>query len=131
MKKEYILTFCISFLVLSTIVVICLMILLPQQTTALENNIEQYSSIKKSEYTFKQTNGLSFDNLVREYSISDEQISMFKNNKQYVPGNSDPFTANGTSSSGQTNSDKNNNTSTQDKITNSNGGVKNPESTGK
>lgn len=137
MKKEYILTFCISFLVLSTIVVICLMILLPQQTTVLENSIEQYSAIKKSEYTFKETNGLSFDNLIKEYNITDEQISTFRNNNQYIPGNSDPFTAQSTTSSEGTNSSKNNtttsttNTSTQDKITNSNGGVENPESTGK
>lgn len=137
MKKEYILTFCISFLILLTIVVISLMILLPQQTTLLGNSVEQYSSIKKSDYTFKQTNGLSFDNLVKEYNITDEQISVFRNNGQYIAGNSDPFTAEGTSSLEQTNSGKNNtttnntNTSTQDKITNSNGGVKNPASTGK
>ena len=135
MKKEYILTFCISFLILATVVIISLMIFLPQHATIVENKIEEYASIKKSEYTFKQTNSISFDSLIREYNITDTQISYFKNQKQYVPGNSDPFTAQG--SNDTTNNTTNNtagnssNTSTQDKITNSNGGVKNPDSTSK
>ena len=134
MKKEYILTFCISFLILSTIVVITLMILLPQRITVLENSVESYSSIKRDDYVFKEINGLSFDKLVRQYTVTDEQMSTFRYNNQYKPGNSDPFTVSNSSSSGQTssgNNTTNNGTSTEDKITNSNGGVKNPTSTGK
>lgn len=137
MKKEYILTFCISFLVLSTIVVISLMILLPQQTTVIQNNIDEYASIKKSDYTFKQTNMLTFDNLIREYIITDNEMSIFKKNNQFVPGNSDPFSAptstteNSATGTGKNTNTTNSNTSTTDKITNSNGGVANPESTTK
>lgn len=136
MKKEYIITFCISFLVIATIVVIGLMILMPQQTTITSGAIEEYSSISKTDYTYKQTNAISFDNLVKEYSISDAQMKKFKWAGQFKPGNSDPFAA--TQDSTTTNSVENsnvnsNNTSspTVDKITNSNGGVANPEATTK
>ena len=142
MKKEYILTFCISFLILATVVVILLMILLPQQTTVTVNSIEDYSSIKKSEYTFKQTNGLTFDNLVREYVITDTQLKTFKDNRQYTTGKSDPFsdntvaTGNETSTTTKTTSSNTTtktttDTATTDKITNSNNGIANPASTNK
>jgi len=132
MKKEYILTFCISFLILATVVVISLMILIPQRTTIVENNMEEYSAINKSNYKFKETNSLTFENLVREYTITAEQIASFKNRNYYVAGNSDPFTVYGTNSSDNTSGNTSNSTtSTQDKITNSNGGVANPDSTGK
>ena len=134
MKKEYIITFCISFLIIATVVVISLMMLLPQQTTLSANTVEQYSAITKSEYEFKENNSLTFESLTREYTITGDQLSAFKSKKQYAVGNSDPFTAHSsgdasTNTSGTTSS--NNTTSTQDKITNSNGGVKNPASTGK
>lgn len=93
MKKEYILTFCISFLVLLTVVIISLMILLPQQTTVTLNKIEEYASIKKSDYLFTQTNALSFESLVKEYNISDDKLKEFKYNNQYIAGNSDPFSS--------------------------------------
>lgn len=137
MKKEYIITFCISFLVLSTVVVISLMILVPQQTTVIKNTVDEYTSIKKSDYEFKQTNSLTFEELDKRYEITSDEMSIFKKNNQFVPGNSDPFSApstvtedvgtgkNPTANEGQSN------TSTTDKITNSNGGVANPESTTK
>lgn len=136
MKKEYIITFCISFLIIATVVVISLMMLIPQQTTVTENAVEKYSTITKSEYEFKENNSLTFESLTREYTITSDQLAAFKSKKQYAVGNSDPFTAhasgNATSNntSGTANSN-NNTTSTEDKITNSNGGVKNPASTGK
>ena len=134
MKKEYILTFCISFLILATVVVITLMILVPQQTTIVNNSMEEYSAIQKSDYTFKQTNSLSFDSLVREYTITDAQLSNFKDRNLYVAGNSDPFTVSNTNTSTNNSENTSNgstSTSTQDKITNQNGGVPNPDSTGK
>lgn len=138
MKRAYVITFCITFLILVTVVMISFMILLPQQTTLTMKSIEEYSAIKKSDYTFAQTNLISFDSLVKEYSITDAQIQNFKNNQQYIAGNSDPFvdtknTTNTGNSSGTTNTGTQGNTNngTVDKITNSNGGVKNPPSTNK
>lgn len=139
MKKEYIITLCVSILVFATIVAVLLMILLPQSSTETTASINEYDAIQKSNYTYKQTNAISFDNLVRQYSVSDTQINNFKSNKQYVPGNSDPFTDNSTSysTSGSTKGNVSNITSssnansTTDKITNSNGGVANPKATNK
>lgn len=137
MKKEYIITFCISFLVLSTVVVISLMILVPQQTTVIKNNLGEYTAIKKSDYSFEKTNSISFDDLDKNYQITADEMYEFKANKQFVPGNSDPFSApsNNTEDVGTgknpTANGEQSNSSTTDKITNSNGGVANPESTTK
>ena len=153
MKKEYILTFGIAFLVLAAVVVVSLMILMPQRVTVRAESISEYSAIRKSDYTFNQTNSVSFDSLEKTYTITDTQIQKFKSNNQYVAGNSDPFTLEETSASDTTNTTNNTNGSsnnsssnnnsnsnsnstsnsnnTVDKITNSNGGVANPPSTSK
>lgn len=137
MDKKYILTFSISFLVLATIVIITLMILLPQ-ATIIDASLEEYDSISKSDYLYTKTKDISKEALIQQYTISDTEMTTFKNKNQYDPGNSDPFTPysynevidNNNSSS---NSSNNNNSSqnTTDKITNSNGGTPNPPSTNK
>lgn len=145
MNKSNWLTLGISAVVLVTIVVIALMILLPQQSTVLDASTIKYEAIKKSDYVYEQTKNITKDALVKEYTITSEQMDKFKDNHQYVTGNSDPFTPRNTI----TNSDKNNtgnnsssstnnsgsNTSTSEdtsqKITNSNGGTPNPPSTNK
>lgn len=137
MKKEYIITFSVSILVFTTICIIMLMLMLPQQVHIVEGNINEYEVISKSAYTFETTKDISSENLKKQYGISNEDMITFKNNNQYKAGNSDPFS---TSSSTDTNTTNNNSqnstdmttqTSTQDKITNSNGGVKNPPATNK
>lgn len=135
MKKEYILTFSISFLVIVTVFVILLMLVLPQQVQVLEGNTNKYEAITKSNYTYESTKEISEDTLKKQYTITAEDMSRFKSTSQYKAGNSDPFSPNATdvTTSGNTTSNKNTSgaTSTQDKITNSNGGVKNPPSTNK
>jgi hypothetical protein len=126
MDKKYILTFSISFLVLATVVIIALMILLPQTTTIIESSLQDYDSINKSDYLYTKTKDISKEALIQQYTISDTEMTTFKNSNQYNPGNSDPFTP-----YGEDVEDENDNTSTDDKITNSNGGTPNPPSTGK
>jgi hypothetical protein len=126
MDKKYILTFSISFLVLATVVIIALMILLPQTTTIIESSLQDYDSINKSDYLYTKTKDISKEALIQQYTISDTEMTTFKNSNQYDPGNSDPFTP-----YGEDVEDENDNTSTDDKITNSNGGTPNPPSTGK
>lgn len=126
MDKKYILTFSISFLVLATVVIIALMILLPQTTTIIESSLQDYDSINKSDYLYTKTKDISKEALIQQYTISDTEMTTFKNSNQYNPGNSDPFTP-----YGEDVKDENDNTSTDDKITNSNGGTPNPPSTGK
>lgn len=126
MDKKYILTFSISFLVLATVVIIALMILLPQTTTIIESSLQDYDSINKSDYLYTKTKDISKEALIQQYTISDTEMTTFKNSNQYNPGNSDPFTP-----YGEDVEDENDNTSTDDKITNSNGGTPNPPSTNK
>ena len=126
MDKKYILTFSISFLVLATVVIIALMILLPQTTTIIESSLQDYDSINKSDYLYTKTKDISKEALIQQYTISDTEMNKIKNSNQYNPGNSDPFTP-----YGEDVEDENDNTSTDDKITNSNGGTPNPPSTGK
>ncbi len=127
MDKKYILTFSISFLVLATVVIIALMILLPQTTTIIESSLQDYDSINKSDYLYTKTKDISKEALIQQYTISDTEMTTFKNSNQYNPGNSDPFTPYGEN----TETDENDDTSTTDKITNSNGGTPNPPSTNK
>lgn len=137
MKKEYVLTFSISFLVIVTVFIILLMLVLPQQVQVLEGNINKYDTITKSEYTFESTKDISEESLKKQYTITAEDMSTFKSTNQYKAGNSDPFspTATDVTNSGNTSTSGNNqtsgSTSTQDKITNSNGGVANPPSINK
>ncbi|MEG0872569.1 MAG: hypothetical protein RSE00_01105 [Clostridia bacterium] len=156
MKKTYVITFSISVIVLFAIALITLMLMLPQQVQVVTGTASDYSSIKKSEYTYEPTKQLNEDALVKDYNITNQDMDAYKNKSQYKPGNSDPFspiggssgtgntggTANGTngntnnssnSGSGATNSGTSGTTSssTQDKTTNSNGGVANPPATNK
>lgn len=135
MSKSNWITFGISVVVLATIVVIALMILLPQQSVVLDASSIKYEGIKKSDYVYEQTKDITRDALVKEYTITSEQMDKFKDNKQYVSGNSDPFTPGGSSlnTTGTNNSNSNTSVSdnTTDKITNSNGGTPNPPSTNK
>lgn len=121
MNKGNILTFAISLVVLITIIVVVLIFLLPQPSAVLEASMVKYETIKKSDYVYEQTKDLTRDALVKEYSITSEQMDKFKNNNQYVSGNSDPFTPAGShnddddDSTNSTNSDNRNNTSTTNK----------------
>jgi len=153
LKKTYIITFSITIIVLLTVSIVALMVLLPQQSTVLDSSIAKYDSIKKSDYVYEQTKDLTRDALVKEYTITDEQMDKFRTDNKYVSGNSDPFTPNnvitnnnGNNSNNNNNSNSNNNNnsnsssvnnnsntsnSTTQKITNSNGGQANPPSTNK
>lgn len=146
MSKSNWLTLGISVVVLTTIVVIALMMLLPQQSVVLDAGTVKYEAIKKSDFVYEQTKNITRDALVKEYTITSEQMDRFKSNNQYVSGNSDPFTPRGSvtntntntntnsntnSNKGNSNSNTSNSVTTTDKITNSNGGQANPPSTNK
>lgn len=91
MDKKYILTFSISVLVLSCVVLLCLTFLTPQQTVNINSSLKEYNGINKNDYVYTQTKDINVDNLVTEYTITNNEISKFKGNYQYVPGNTNPF----------------------------------------
>lgn len=128
MVKKYIVTFSISVLILFSVCIIMLMIMVPQQQTAINGSIQDYEQVNTSDYTFVQTKDISKDALVKEYTIDDADLSSFKRYNQYKAGNSDPFTP----ASDLTNASNNNNqNNTNNNTNNSNGGVPNPPSTNK
>ncbi len=134
MKKEYMLTFAISFLSLISVAIILFMLMLPQQVQVLEGNINKYDSITRSKYTFSSTKDISSEALRKQYSINDEDMNTFRRNSQYIAGNSDPFTPSENSETGaddKNTSATNNEKETEQRTTNSNDGKKNPASTGK
>jgi hypothetical protein len=134
MKKTYIITFSISVIVMFSVGVISLMLMLPQAVTVDSGTVKEYDGITKSEYTYNQTKDISKESLLKEYNVSNQDINTYEKKDQYNPGNSDPFTVSGASSSGTTGT-TGTSTGTTDttttKITNSNGGVANPATTSK
>ena len=132
MGKSFAITFSVSVIIFATTSVIMLMLLLPKQLVSLETSVDSYQSIEKSNYTYTKTKDISKDALLKEYTINSDDITKFKQNYQYVAGNSDPFTKSGdTTGTGTGTSDTNSAQDAIDKTTNSNGGVSNPESTTK
>lgn len=153
MKKVYIITFCISVLSIFSVSIILLMLMLPQQTQVSEVSVKEYEGIKLEEFKFEKTKDLQETNLVKDYSITMDDINNYKNNDLYDSGNSDPFSPSASADNSQTGTNTQNNTTTPNvntgttsnngttttttsaattqKITNSNGGVENPSSTNK
>lgn len=141
MNKSFLITFSVSVIIFATAAVIMLMLLLPKQLVSLKTSVEKYEGIEKSNYTYTKTKDISKEALLKEYKISSDDISKFRNEYKYIPGNSDPFyrytgSEEGSSDAGTTNSgDSSNTVSAQEqaiqRTTNSNGGIANPESTTK
>jgi len=139
MNKSFLITFSVSVIIFATAAVIMLMLLLPKQLVSLKTSVEKYEGIEKSTYTYTKTKDISKEALLKEYKISSEDISKFRNEYKYIPGNSDPFyrytgseagSSSNTEGSGSSNTASAQEQATQ-KTTNSNGGIANPESTTK
>jgi adenine-specific DNA methylase len=125
MDSKYIITFSISVIVLFTIGIVMLMLMVPQQSTIITTDIDEYSKIIRSKYTFEKSKNISKESLIQEYDITSQDIQSFQKYRVYQPGNSDPFTPE--SDLNQTAQQNNSNQQT----TNSNGGTQNPPSPGK
>lgn len=153
MKKVYIITFCISVLSIFSVSIILLMLMLPQQTQVSEVSVKEYEGIKLEEFKFENSKELNETNLIKDYSITMDDINNYKKNDLYNSGNSDPFSPSASAENLQTGTNTQNNTTTSNldtgttsnndtsntttsaatiqKTTNSNGGVENPSSTNK
>lgn len=156
MNKAYVITFSVSVLILASVAAVLLLIVLPDNVGLLEGNTGEYESMSKTKYTYQSTKNITTDITQRDYIVTNDQISSYEKQYLYVPGNSDPFspkveeitdetgntsgTTSGTTNTttsgtktGTTTTTTNNTSKSEaeQKTTNSNGGVKNPESTGK
>lgn len=145
MNKPFVITFSICVIIFATTAVVMLMLLLPKQLVSLQTSVEAYQGIEKSNYTYVKTKDISKEALLKEYKVTNDNIDEFRRTYKYIAGNSDPFyryVENADNKEGNTNTNNNNNSSSNggstsgsqianDKTTNSNGGIKNPESTTK
>lgn len=145
-NKKYVMIFSITFIVCMMVVIVALVFLLPKQQLTLDASLSTYEGVSKSDYSYQATKDIEENSLVRDYTITSDQIQNFKRKNQYVLGNDDPFneykeevTEDGenenTTTSGGNSSNTSSNPSTDknttNKITNSNGGTANPPSTNK
>ena len=74
-----------------TIAIIVFLLMLPKQSSAVKGTIKPYEQIQKTQYTFEATRDITSEPLKKQYSISSDDMSGFRYNNQYVPGNTDPF----------------------------------------
>ena len=145
-NKKYVMIFSITFIVCMMVVIVALVFLLPKQQSTLDASLSTYEGVSKSDYSYQATKDIEENSLVRDYTITSDQIQNFKRKNQYVLGNDDPFneykeevTEGGENGNTTTSGDNSSNTSsnpstdknTTNKITNSNGGTANPPSTNK
>lgn len=155
MNKNHFMVLGISALAMLTIAIIVFLLMLPKQSSAVKGTIKPYEQIQKTQYTFEATRDITSEPLKKQYSISSDDMSGFRYNNQYVPGNTDPFAESSSGSGSSSGSSKGGNSSgssssgssgsssgtggsseqaqqeAKDKSTNSNGGTPNPASTGK
>ena len=145
MNKPFIITFSVCVIIFATTAVVMLMLLLPKQLVSLQTSVETYKGIEKANYTYVKTKDISKEALLKEYKVTNDNIDEFRRTYKYISGNSDPFyryVENAVNKEENSNNSSNNNASSNggstsgsqtatDKTTNSNGGIKNPESTTK
>ncbi len=92
MGKHYV--FAVLIAVISCIALILTMFLVtvPQIESLSSDVIPSYSRISTDEYQFVATKHFVEEILSKKYTVDTNDISKFQNNKQYRPGNYDPFT---------------------------------------
>lgn len=78
-------------IVLISITLIALLVLLPQETPNQGVAGKQYEKISKQEFIYTPTKGISEDKIVQEYKVGTEAVREGKSDKDYDPGNVDPF----------------------------------------
>lgn len=89
-------------IVLISITLITLLILLPQENTSQGIVGKEYEKISKQEYIYTPTKGITEEALVEEYRVGAEALREGKVDKNYSPGNTDPFAVQATTTTGTT-----------------------------
>ena len=78
-------------IVLITITLVALLILFPQETLSQGAAAEKYDKIDKNEYVYTPSKEITEDALIEEYKVDSEALREGKADKNYIPGNVDPF----------------------------------------
>lgn len=118
MSKNSWIMFGMIAVVIISIVLVALLILVPQSNPAINNTVEEYESITKTDFSYTQSKDISEESMKETYSITSEDVKEGKASKTYKQGNTDPFAVpqassstntsnNGTSNSGVSNTGEN------------------------
>ena len=91
-NKKFIMIFSITFIVCVVVVIVALVFLLPKQYSTLNGSINAYEAVDKANYSYEATKDIEENSLVRDYTITSEELQNFRRRYQYVVGNNDPFT---------------------------------------
>ncbi len=100
MSKNLWLSVAAVVVVLISITLIVLLILLPQESPTQGTAGKEYNQISKQEYIYTPTKGITEGALVEEYRVGTESVREGKADKNYTPGNSDPFASQSSSGTG-------------------------------
>lgn len=92
MAKHWTLAIMISVIVIALVMVALYMIKLPQVENLASEVVPTYEVINSSEFQFVEDKHFVKELLSKKYSIDSTDLNKFKSNKQYKPGNYDPFT---------------------------------------
>lgn len=76
--------------VIVSMALVLLLILIPQVETV--SSIEEYQSITKSDYTYSPTKEEVETQLIEQYTVTSKEVNKGIRNKDYLPGNDNPFT---------------------------------------
>lgn len=90
MGKNSVIMIVISVVVTVSLAVIGLLLLIPQ-TVPVSETTEEYTGIKKSEYTYEPTKNIQEEPEIYQYVITTENVSEGKAAKTYVTGKTNPF----------------------------------------
>ena len=92
MIKHYIFASLISIVVCVGLILTLFLISVPQIESLSSDVVQEYSNINPEEYKFVETKHYVSQILNKNYIIDTNDITDYQNNKQYRPGNYDPFT---------------------------------------
>ena len=92
MAKHYVLASFISIVISVALVLVLLLISVPQIESLSSDVVPSYSKINSEEFAFIETKHFVTEILSKKYTIDTNDITNYQNNKQYRPGNYDPFT---------------------------------------
>lgn len=91
MSKNTLIIIVSIVVVMFSIALVLLLILIPQVKPISSDLINKYEQINKLDYTYIPTKDDIDINLIQEYNVTEGKIISGIRNKNYLPGNDNPF----------------------------------------
>jgi len=91
MSKNTLIIIVSIIVIILSVALVLLLVLIPQVKPTGLNSTGEEDKINKSEYTYIPTKENVETSLIQEYVVTDRKITVGIKNKNYVPGNYNPF----------------------------------------